>query len=258
MVDQVLTNRQVFMLLEVHVTMQAWLIILSYLLTASGNPLTDLDLFTGDFLANNDESLFQYSDIETEPLSASLAWDLDDTSLPQEGALLADALDDANACASESTESVISLRARGAECAIDEFEGARKPLRMPSRKNKFNPNAIPVLLSPLRPVDLTTSLEEFTCNNQGFLYAVCDSGNPGDNVKMFIGQYFSLSHCDLGMFFTESLLCVRSGHAALKPEPCCRDNEGTLLTIYRSKRTWRHLRRPTRALVLRAIHAAGA
>lgn len=196
--------------------MQAWIIILSCLLTASGNPLVDLDLFTGDFTANSDESLFQYNNVETESLPTSLGWDLDDASLPQPGALLADVLDDASTCTSESTEPIVSLQARGAECAIDEFEVGRGPPRMPPRKNKFNPNAIPGLLSPLSPAEVTTSLEEFTCNNQGFMYAVCDSGHLGDNEKMFIGQYFSLSYCDLCMFVRESLLCFRSGHAALK------------------------------------------
>ena len=200
-IDQVLSNRQVFIPLEVHVMMQAWLVILSYLLTISGNPLADSDLFTGDFTADNDESLFQYNDVEAEPLSTSLAWDLADASLPQQEAVLADALDDADACASENNESVVRLRARGAECAIDGFEAAKRPPRMPPRKNNFNPSSIPGSLPPLDLTDLTTSLEEFTCNSRGFIHAVCDSGYPGDNEKMFIGQYFTLSHCNLCMFF---------------------------------------------------------
>lgn len=224
--DQVLTNRQVFILLKVHITMQAWLIILSCLLTALGNPLADLDLFTGDFTANNDESLFQYDEVETDPLPTSLAWDLDDASLPQQGALLADSLNDASACASESAEPAVRRRARGAECAIDESEADKRP----RRKNKFNPNAISGLAYPPSPADLTGSLEELICNNQGFTYAVCDSGILGNNERMFMGQYYSLSSCDLCMFVKESVLCFRSGHAAEKSNVPAETIRGILLT----------------------------
>ena len=175
--------------------MQAWLIILSYLLTALGNSLNDLDLFTSDFTANSDELLFQYDDVETELLPTSFAWDLDEASPPQEGALVADALDDANACVTESPEPAVKLRARGAECEINEIEASKKP---PRNRKKY-PNTI--LGSPYSSmVDWATSLEDFACNNHGFTYAVCDSGNVQDNERMFIGQYFSLSYCDLCEF----------------------------------------------------------
>lgn len=191
--------------------MQAWLIILSYLLTALGNSVNDLDLFTSDFSADSDELLFEYDDVETEPLLTSFAWDLHDTSLPQEGALMADALDGANTCATDSLEPAVKLRSRGAECETNDDEASTNP----SGGEKKNPNTI-LGFPYIRMKNWATSFEDFTCNNHGFTYAVCDSGNFEDIERMFIGQYFSLSHCDL---CKRNPLCFRSGHAAeIKPK----------------------------------------
>lgn len=185
--------------------MHVWLIVLSYLFTSTGNSLADLDLFTGELTADIDESLFQYNNIDTEPTPTLLAWDLDDAILPPEEALLADTLDYAHACASESTEPAVRLRARGAQCPADEAEAVKKP---PRKKN--NPNWF-VGSYEVNAADLAITMEDFTCHNQGYTYAVCDSGDLADVARMFAGQYCSLSHCDLCMFLGESLFYLRSG-----------------------------------------------
>lgn len=224
-VDRVPSNRQVFILLHIHIIMQTWLIIVFYLFTARGSSLADLDLFTGDFTgdstgdstgdfaANNDESLFQYNEVGTEPIPTSLAWDLDDASLPQEGALLAGTLDYTNACASDSAEPAVKLRARGPVCESDDTEGTGGPGR---RTKSFS-----WLLKSheISPAALATSLEEFSCNNQGFRYAVCDSGGFYDVERMLIAPYYTLINCDLCMFVGESLPDFCSGNSAESKRP---------------------------------------
>ena len=175
--------------------MQNWLIILSYLFMAAGKSLADVDFFTGDFTANEEDSLFQFNAVEAEPLPTLLAWDLDDLSFPDDGALWDDPLDYTNACTSDSTELSVNLRARGSIC--EDYEIVKKP-----RRKKNNPHWF-VGSHGISPADMAMPFEEFVCSNRGYRYAVCDSGDPEGVERMFTGLYCSLSHCDLCMLAGE-------------------------------------------------------
>lgn len=186
--------------------MQTWFIILSYLFNAMGNSLADLDLFTGDGAVSNDEMLPQYDDAGTEPPITSPAWSLDDASSPQEGSFLADTLDYTNTCDSDSTPPPVKLRAREPLCETGET-GEADVTKKPRKKSAPIPSWF--VGSPE-----ITSFEELTCHARGYLYAVCDSGDPTDIDNMFINQFFSLSYCDLCMFGGEFLSYFRSVNAA--------------------------------------------
>lgn len=180
------------------------------------NSLADLDLFPDDFTASSDDSIFQYNEDGADPFPTSPAWDLDDPSLSQQGALFADTLVYNDACASDDTEPGLKIRARGPECANDEIEATDKPRRK-NEDPSWSPGS-----HQIRPADTATSLEEFTCHLEGYNYAVCDSGDPTDIESPDTGQYCSLSHCDLCMLVGKSLAFFPALAMLLKGEATLR------------------------------------
>lgn len=151
------------------------------------NSFAEMDLFTGNVGLGNNEMLFQYDEVGTGSPVESIAWNPDDASPWQEESLFADTLVDTNACDSDSAQPIGKVRAREATCGTE-------PPQIDTEPKSF------WLLwqEDIKRPDLM-SLEEFTCNNQGYQYVVCDSGIPEDQEPISMGLY-SLSYCDLCKF----------------------------------------------------------
>jgi hypothetical protein len=174
--------------------MRSSFILILYLFAAVGDSLADLDLLS-DFISYGDEMLFpqdellfEYDQVGTAHTFESLAWNLDDAFPLQEESFLADTIDVTDVCTLDSMQPVGKVRARGPVCEAP-----------PPRKKK--PKA-PFWVQQADDRDLlglTFTLEELACNNQGYEYIVCDSGDLRDS-ELMISMHYHLEKCDLCTF----------------------------------------------------------
>ncbi len=176
--------------------MRSSFILILYLFATIWDSLADLGLFS-DFISYDDdeilfpldELLFEYDQVGTGGHTLeSLAWNFDDVFQLQEESFVADTIDVTDVCTLDSIQPVGKVRARGPVCETP-----------PPRKNR-SPAAFWVQQSDDRDLwGLTFTLEELACNNQGYEYIVCDSGDRGD-LELVFSMHYELKNCDLCMF----------------------------------------------------------
>lgn len=177
--------------------MRSWFVPILYLFVAIADSLAYPDIFNDvfsydvDMLSPQYEIPFGYDEIGTGHTFDSLAWNLDNAFPLQEESFIADRIDFTDACILDSLEPVGKVRARRPVCETP----------LPRKKRPSIP--FWMLQSDERdiPLDLTLTLEEFACNDRGYEYVVCDSGDQGNSEpdEIFMNHYYLLN-CDLCKF----------------------------------------------------------